>query len=69
MLQRIKAQASKLLKNVAPKVANFGPGVIAILQMANAMLRLVTNSENVHYDLSLDTIETGFSYFRFNVER
>jgi hypothetical protein len=67
MLQRIKSQASKLLKDVAPKAANFGPGIIAILQMANAMSRLVTNSENVHYDL--DTVESGFTYFRFNVER
>ena len=55
------------------KAKNFPSGVVAILQMANAIARLMTNTEGVHRQLVVASHsgfpETRFPYFRFNIER
>jgi predicted acylesterase/phospholipase RssA len=52
---------------------NFPPGVLAVIKMASALSRLVTNSEEVHQRLQRASrttdVENQFPYFRFNVER
>jgi hypothetical protein len=52
---------------------NFPPGVLALIKMAGALSKLVTDSEHVHQRVrrasrSLD-MDKKFPYFRFNVER
>ena len=52
---------------------NFPPGVLALLKMADALSKLVTDSEHVHRRVrrsaqSID-VDKRFPYFRFNVER
>ena len=52
---------------------NFPAGVLALIKMADAVSKLVTDSEHVHRRLrrasrSTD-IDKQFPYFRFNVER
>lgn len=54
-------------------VRDFPPGVVAVMQMANALSALVGNSENVHREIqtTADTanVDAQFPYFRFNVQR
>jgi hypothetical protein len=51
----------------------FPRGVVAVLKMASAVSRLVTNSEDVHQFVgglaNSSNIDSRFPYYRFNVER
>jgi Patatin-like phospholipase len=54
-------------------VTNFPPGVLALIKMAGALSKLLTDSEHVHQRVrrasrSTD-VDKRFPYFRFNVER
>lgn len=55
------------------KAKKIPPGVVAIFQMANAIARLMTNTETVHRQLVVASHsgipEARFPYFRFNIER
>lgn len=48
---------------------NFTPGVKALIEMASALAKLATNSEDVHQRIQRDSRLKQFPYFRFNVPR
>jgi len=52
---------------------NFPPGVLALIKMAGALSKLITDSEHVHQRVRRAACSTDvdkrFPYFRFNVER
>jgi len=71
LFKAVRSSLSALASKTIPyweTAKNIPPGILALLKMAGALTRIVTNTEAVH-DAMHREADKQFPYFRFNVER
>ena len=71
LFTQMRSSLSSVASTIIPywnTAKNIPPGILALLKMAGALTRVVTNTEAVHDALEREA-DQRFPYFRFNVER
>jgi predicted acylesterase/phospholipase RssA len=69
LINNIKSYIPNVVIRSWKTAKNLTPGVNALIEMASALAKLATNSEDVHQRIERESRSKQFAYFRFNVPR